>query len=199
MLGADLFGAGIFGMSDKKKYPRADALKVAEELIAALAPACERIAIAGSLRRRRLTVGDIELLFVPQLTLANDDLFHTVTEPATEKVIDEWLRAGVLSKRLSKTSVATWGPKNKLAVHIASGIPVDLFTTTLENWFMSLVIRTGPKELNLKLISSAADRGYQLHAYGTFTHIDSGLTVAVESEEEVFKIAGVPYIQPYDR
>jgi hypothetical protein len=57
----------------------------------------------------------------------------------------------VLTKRKNKNGVTTWGTLNKLATHATSGIGVDLFATTHDRWFVSLVVRTGSKETNLSL------------------------------------------------
>ena len=51
-------------------------------------------------------------------------------------------------------------------MHAGSSIPVDLFATTAERWFVSLVVRTGSKEMNTTLAGSALRRGMQLHMYG---------------------------------
>jgi hypothetical protein len=50
----------------KPRYPAALALEVARELCAALKPHCEKLIVAGSLRRRKKDVGDLEILFLPK-------------------------------------------------------------------------------------------------------------------------------------
>jgi DNA polymerase/3'-5' exonuclease PolX len=55
---------------DTPRIPLARAVSIAETTRAALAPHCERIAIAGSVRRRRSFVGDIELVCIPRLVPA---------------------------------------------------------------------------------------------------------------------------------
>ncbi len=55
-------------MSEKTKIPWEIAMPVAEEIVERLKPCCLRIAIAGSLRRLKKQVGDIEILFVPRMT-----------------------------------------------------------------------------------------------------------------------------------
>ena len=54
-------------MSDKQRWPAAIARKVADELVEALTPRCEQICIAGSLRRGKPDVGDIEILYIRPL------------------------------------------------------------------------------------------------------------------------------------
>lgn len=188
-------------MSDKKKFPRAMAVEVAKEMVAALKPYCEpeRLIVAGSLRRRRTEVGDVELLFIPDLVEERDGLFDRLTVSVVDAKLEEMLSDGRLTKRKNINGSETWGPKNKLALHVASGIPVDLFATTQECFFMSLVIRTGPKDFNLRLIESAAKRGLKLHAYGVFERLATGKKIVPQTEREVFEIAGLPYKEPWER
>ncbi len=83
-----------------------------------------------------------------------------------------------------------WGEKNKLAVHVASGVPVDLFAATEANWFNYLVCRTGPGESNIAIASAAKAMGWQWHPYGTGFSRPVGLGTegrAVASEREVFE------------
>jgi DNA polymerase/3'-5' exonuclease PolX len=53
--------------SEQARWPAAIARKVADELVQALTPRCEQICIAGSLRRGKAEVGDIEILYIPRL------------------------------------------------------------------------------------------------------------------------------------
>ncbi len=93
----------------------------------------------------------------------------------------------------------TWGPKNKLAIHCETGIAVDFFATTIENWWVSLVIRTGGKATNLKLTTGALDKGMHLNAYGSGFTLQNKQVVPARSEREVFELAGVPYREPWER
>lgn len=187
-------------MSDKPRTPHADALRLANELVARLTPHVERIAIAGSVRRLKPFVGDVELLFVPKLADVADGLFDTVKESVTDHAIDAMLADGALAKRPSKTGQFAWGALNKLAVHSATGIGVDLFCEPCAgDWWRSLVIRTGPKEMNLRLIDSAAKRKVRVHAYGHGLTDFGGSSIPCASEEEFFAICGVAYLPPDKR
>lgn len=62
-------------MTTKTRWPHAEALEIAEEIKEALAHHCERIEIAGSIRRKKPEVGDIELLFVPKTGTRQAGLF----------------------------------------------------------------------------------------------------------------------------
>jgi DNA polymerase/3'-5' exonuclease PolX len=84
--------------------------------------------------------------------------------------------------------------------HVASGIPVDLFAATEENWFNYLVCRTGPAELNQRIAGEAKRIGWKWHPYGLgFTALDNGQESRVECEQDVFDFVGIPYAEPEDR
>jgi DNA polymerase/3'-5' exonuclease PolX len=119
--------------------------------------------------------------------------------PTVPLLLDALVARGVLSKRLAVNGrVSSWGPENKHAVHVASGVPVDFFATTFENWWMTVVIRTGPKDFNLRLIEAARKQGLALNAYGTFTG-PTGDKIELNSEREVFDRAGLPWLEPWER
>jgi len=191
--------ANVGAMSEKKKLPREDALKVAREVQAMLEPFCERIEIAGSLRREKPLVGDIELLFVPLIKSGGTDLFGSYEIDFADVEINRLLATGVLAKRPSSIGGFTWGTKNKLGIHVPSGIPLDLFSTTQQNWWVSLVVRTGSRETNLELTTGAQKLGVKLNAYGCgITHSNGNVTQA-HSERDVFRFCGVPYREPKHR
>lgn len=185
-------------MSDKPQYPREQAIEVARGLCELLKPVTARLVVAGSLRRNKATVGDVELLFVPAFADRQFDMFTTVPFDLASEAIGNLLNNGTLTKRPNKEGHFTWGEKNKLAVH-RSGVPVDLFSTTEENWWVSLVIRTGGKATNLKLTTGAQSRGMRLNAYGSGFTLQNQQSLVCTSEREVFEIAGVPYAEPEDR
>jgi len=62
-------------VSSGVRVPLADARVIAESLMAALGPGCERIEIAGSIRRGRPDVGDIELVAIPRIEQIRDGFF----------------------------------------------------------------------------------------------------------------------------
>lgn len=153
----------------------------------------------GSIRRRKATVSDIELLFVPRMSEVPDDLFNTAKVNLAEQIIERWLQNGLLAKRPNSNGHFSWGPQNKLAVHVPSGIPVDLFATTERKWYVSLVIRTGSRETNLRLTNGAIRMGGTLHAYGSGFSWKDGTNTDAACEEDVFRLAGVPYLEPHRR
>jgi DNA polymerase/3'-5' exonuclease PolX len=186
----------------KPRWPADFARHIANELVEALRSRCEQVCIAGSLRRGKAEVGDIEILYVPRLGLvrSSGELFPKLGSMADE-LIEEWLTKDVLAKRPNKQGHTTWGRLNKLATHAPSGVNVDLFETTRERWFISLVVRTGSAEMNTKLAASALRQGLKLHV-GANAAIERTATdeqIVPQSEREVFELVGVPYREPAER
>lgn len=208
-------------MSDKKKFPADVAKAVARELIARLKPCVEFnadegrefIVCAGSLRRRRAEVGDLELVIVPKWGTLKDGLFDKEGDLAAD-CINAMREEGILRERASKTAVITWGPKNYLGVHAASGLPVDLFCIPRAAFGNYLVCRTGGKNNNIALCNAALARGLSWMPYGGgFTVKDADLAerafpdaglyvgsfIPAKTEREVFEIAGLKYLEPWER
>lgn len=187
---------------ERKRYPRDIAKDVGVEIVSFLYGSAQRAQIAGSIRRLKPTVGDVEVLFVPKFERRQhpDDMFAAIDVNLADETIERMVRDGVLEKRLNIKGSETYGPKNKLMVHCASGIPVDLFSTSLENWWVSLVIRTGGKDTNLMLTTGAQKLGRKLHAYGRGVEIlETGVLMPCNSERDVFEACVVPYREPEDR
>jgi DNA polymerase/3'-5' exonuclease PolX len=188
----------------KPRFPRDVALGVARELCDALKPVTLRLLVAGSLRRRKPAVGDVEILFIPIRETRQKDMFAVEIVSLADEVIAALLASGTIHKRVSRAGAASWGPSNKLAVHTATGIPVDLFTATEDNWSNYVVCRTGPSHSNIRIAAEAKKRGWQWKPYGN--GFSRGGVLAGEkeihliaSEEEVFRFVGLPYLQPWER
>ncbi len=186
-------------MSFKPKFPRAAALAVAKELCVALAPVTERLIVAGSLRRRKLEVGDVEVLFIPKMITVPDGLFDSKMVSQADLVLLDLMSLNVIGQRKNVNGSVMWGAKNKLAVHVASGIPVDLFTATAENWFNYLVCRTGSAESNMAICNAAIAKGWKWNPYGAGFTDTHGNLVPVTIEREVFELVGLKYLEPWER
>jgi len=150
-----------------------EALAVAEGTVAALLPHCERIEIAGSLRRRRPVVHDIDLVVQPREASAL-----------------------ALSMALGFAQVVSQGPKIwQLEVQ---GISVDVYLAGPEQFATLLLIRTGSAQHNVMLASLARAKGLHLKASGDGLFRGEE-RVAWRSEEEIFEALGLQYVQPEAR
>ncbi|MBA7537414.1 hypothetical protein ES705_29681 [subsurface metagenome] len=104
----------------------------------------------------------------------------------------------MLGYRLNKLGRKVYGPKNKLMVHIPSGIGVDIFSTTAECWPVALVVRTGGKVTNQRIATAALRKNYRFHAYGSGFSTPRGEIICY-SERQVFETVGLVYHEPWRR
>lgn len=192
-------------MSSKIKHPRAKALEVARELTAALRELCEpeRFIFAGSLRRLKPEVGDIELVYIPLIEPRPDPedlLGRVIPTNLFDEQLNAWLKAGVISKRVGPKGGNSWGESNKLAVHTASGIGVDFFQANKRNFWTLLVCRTGSAEHNTRVCNAAMERGQKWNPYRGFEdRVTGDLLFVPESEEALFQHVRLPFLPPKER
>ena len=151
------------------------ALDLAEELVAALGavPGCSRCAYAGSLRRMRETVGDVDIL-----AAAKD------SGPLMAALLDRPEAADVIGSGTTKTSVRT-----------DRGLQVDLRVVPPADWGAALIYFTGSRAHNIKLRGRAVKAGLKLSEYGLF-EVESGKKLASRTEKEVYAALGLPLIPP---
>jgi DNA polymerase/3'-5' exonuclease PolX len=186
-------------MSDTR-YPWQEAYTVAVVIVRELRHVCLRVTIAGSLRRKKADVGDIEILYIPEMCEQPDpaNMFGTVMASRADARIERMESAGILARRFNSLGRETYGPKNKLMRHV-SGIPVDLFAATEENWFNYLVCRTGPADLNKRICEAAIFKGWHWNPYGVGFSNSWGEVRKMDSEKAVFSFVGLPYQEPAQR
>ena len=154
---------------------------LAHELLAPLEefPGVVRCAPAGSLRRMRETVGDLDLLVALDDAKAEGELAEEVMALFCGlSHVDEVLLSGP-----SKTSIRTYG-----------GIQVDLRIVPLARWGTALQYFTGSQAHNIRIRGLAQDRSLSLNEYA-FRRED-GSELLCETEQEVYAVLGMPFIPP---
>ncbi len=190
------------GMS-KTRYPRADVIRAIKPICEALADVTEKLIVAGSLRRMKEDVGDAEILFIPRIADRPDPddlLGNLVATDLARLVINGFIKKGVLAKRKKENGTHTWGAQNMLAVHVATGIPVDFFQCNRANWWTLLVCRTGSKENNERICNAAIEKRLRWNPYQGFEDRMTGELIHVpRSEQDVFERVGLPFLEPRDR
>jgi DNA polymerase (family 10) len=151
------------------------ALDVADAFIAALTPLkqARRVAYAGSLRRMRETIGDVDLLVA-----------GTDAGPVMEAFVSQPTVARVLAKGDTKSSVVT-----------DRGLQIDLRVIPLEAWGAAMIYFTGSKPHNIRIREIAVRKGLKLSEYGLFD-AKSGELLAAETEESVYERLGMTMIEP---
>jgi len=191
-------------MKTATKFPRAEALAVAREMCRLLTPVSDRILVAGSLRRGKSHVSDVEILFVPKVSMLPDpkDLFgELIPTNLAEDVLIDLLQRKLISKRPNVNGGTSWGESIKLAIHEASGVPVDFFTATPENWACMVVCKTGSAASNERICNEAIKRGLKWNPTGLgFSNRETGeLVIRCRTEEEVFRAVGLICPPPNER
>jgi DNA polymerase/3'-5' exonuclease PolX len=188
---------------EKRKFPWIEAAGIAAEITNAMQVLCGKgyLAVAGSVRRRKPEVGDVEIVYVPMIgsRRAEGEFFGTPTN-AVDDWLDQMVRTKVFAQRLNSLGRKTWGTRIKLAAHVGTGIPVDFFEATPANWWNYLVCRTGPKESNIAICNAALAREWEWHPYSPgFVSAGGRELHAVKSEAEVFEFVGLKYLPPERR
>ena len=188
-------------MSTATRVPLAQAVPVANELMRALSPGCDRIAVAGSLRRRVADVGDIELVAVPRMRVETvpgllEDEQREVDDLGL--LVDRLLVRGTLAKHPTDPKR---GPRYSKLLHTASGLQLDLFETTLASWGLTLLIRTGPAAYSQWLVTEGHHvAGGELHVGRLGCASWSPCEVMPTPEEaDVYAALGLAVARPEDR
>ncbi|MBI5872435.1 hypothetical protein HZB88_05150 [archaeon] len=180
---------GLFGFDEKaeqnilraiemmgrkgKKMPLHTALKTANKILNALkkCDAVLKIDAAGSLRRRKESVGDIDIL-------------ASSTEP--ERVTDFFVKMKHVKIVLAKGTT-------KASVVLKNGMQSDLRVVEPKSYGAALLYFTGSKEYNIELRKIAIKKGYKLNEYGLFK---GKKQIAGRTEEELFEKLGLKYVKP---
>ncbi len=186
----------------KVKVPRADALAVANEIIGYLDFFLEVRAIAGSIRRRKAMVSDVEIVYIPKVfKVKRPGEMFSATYNSFLEAMKVLLEEGYFKKRLSVTGRTGYGVKSQKVWHVDSGIAIDFFRADAFNWWSVFTAKTGGKDSNVQISARAKRMGYKWASEkGGFTKRDTGeLVIWVDSEEEIFKFVGLPYLPPHKR
>ncbi len=159
--------------ASKERMPLGRALPIAEEIAQRIAelPGTSRVIIAGSARRMKETVGDIDIL-----TIA-DDGEATIQSFVHFPQVKEILAAG----------------DTKGSVILYNGLQVDLRVVPPESYGAALHYFTGSKAHNIKIRTIARERGLKVNEYGIFRGEER---IAGEEEDDVFEVLGMQWIPP---
>jgi DNA polymerase (family X) len=151
------------------------AMELAEDLVADLSrvPGTIECAYAGSLRRVRDTIGDVDILAAAEDSAALMAAF--AGHPHAAEVIGS-------------------GP-TKTSIRTRRGMQVDLRVVKPEAWGAAMLYFTGSRAHNIRLREMAVHAGLKLSEYGLFD-AESGELIVSQTEEEVYRRLGLPWIAP---
>lgn len=155
-----------------------DAKLIAERVMDQLRPHCERIAIAGSIRRKKQEVKDIEIVAIPKPY--ETGLF----ESGIATVVNKWQKVkGDLPCKYTQRI-------------LPDGIKLDLFFAEPGNWGLIYAIRTGSAEYSHKVLAAGwVKKGY--HSMdGYLFHSANQKVYEVREEKDLFNRIGVKYVEP---
>jgi len=193
-------------VSSGVRMPLPQARAVAGEVLGLLEPACERIAIAGSIRREAPDAGDVELVAISK-TRFERDASVLFGEPIETAVVQEHMRtlaaAGILT--LDGFDAPAQGERYTKARHVATGLQVDIFTVRPPaQWGVIYLIRTGPASFSREFVAGARRRGFHvgggaLHRGGLGCGAIACEVIDTPEEADVFRAIGLRYIAPEDR
>jgi DNA polymerase/3'-5' exonuclease PolX len=167
------------------KMPFATAFEIAQTLVSRLCIYCERIEIAGSIRRQKAQIGDIEIVAIPK----GMELHYALGK-----------RLG--DGRIRHAEPKRWGDKYRAFVMDVAGlsfpVKVDVFTATPKTWGVQYLIRTGSGVFSRNMVSPVAlggfmPIGYQVQAGRVWCE---GCPIETPEEGDVFEAWGMEFIAP---
>lgn len=133
----------------------------------------EKISEAGSVRRRKETIKDIDIL---------------ITSPNPSYVIDKFVLNPMVQEVISKG-------ETRSSIRTRELMQVDLRIVEPDSFGSALAYFTGSKEHNIKLRDLAKGMGLKLNEYGIFKE-KSGEKIGGREEEEIYRVLGLQYIPP---
>lgn len=175
----------LAGIAEYQKARGRTLLAVAEQSIEPLlahlreAQGVEKLEVAGSYRRRKETVGDVDLLATARK--AGPVMERFLAYPGAEKTV--------------------MSGDTRSSVILGNGLQVDLRVVPPESCGAALVYFTGSKEHNVKLRRRGVEQGLRISEYGVF-RVDpedpegEGERIAGAEEEDVYRTVGLPWIPP---
>ncbi len=166
-----------FAATASERYRLGSAMQLAEAIVADLSglASVQRCTYAGSLRRGKETIGDVDIL----VAAAEDDRSAIAERFKTLSFVTE-----IIADGQTKTSVRT-----------SPGIQADLRVVAPESFGAALMYFTGSKEHNVAMRERAQSMGMTLNEYG-LKKLDDDTTVASAEEEDIFAALGLAYVPP---
>ncbi len=180
----------------KTARPLHEAEAIAAQVVTDLSPYCERIEVAGSVRRRKEQVGDIEIVAIPRYELGG--LF------ATHPVNTLW---AYLEASTTYRLIKGKGPDGRyyqLVRPDTDDVQIDLFIAQEDNWGYILLLRTGSAAFGPAVLARWKHRQW-MRAQDEHGSVDghlvtrAGEIVPTPDEETVFRLVGLDPVPPEER
>lgn len=177
-------------MSKQTKKPLKQAQEIAAHIVKTLSPFCHQIEIAGSIRRQRPQIGDIEIVALPVVHVLESDLFGNPTKTTTN--LHEFLTSCPL------TLIKGAEPLAKFKQFKYGAYMVDLFLpASVDHWGSVFTIRTGSHDFNMWLMNTWQHRAGIKFRDGRV--YKGAQLLQTKTEQQLFKAIGLPFIPPNKR
>ena len=186
----------IYLQESIEMFPDTFVRPIGQDLIDDLAGFCERIEIAGSLRRCKTIVHDIDVVAIPKFIEVNDQTLFG--DPFMQDLLERKLAQMCLLRHLE---LEANGSRIKRFLKTVDGdtVPIDLYIANEQTWSTTLLIRTGSRLHNIKLAKKARELHMHLLGDGSGLMTAGGSVLPVQSEEEIFQLLGLTYRIPEER
>lgn len=177
----------------------------ADELIVGLAPSCLRIEVAGSVRRKKPEVKDIELVCIPRPGAPRPEFGQKPFLSHLEHALHEMEQAEMLGSRIKD------GQKYKQIVINTKGLgfittelfKLDLFIVRPETWGVQFAIRTGPAEFSHRLVTKQEWGGllpdHMKVEDGLLWDTETRQVIPTLEEQDFFAAIGLEWFEPTER
>ena len=194
-------------MGGQHRVPLAQGRAVANEVLQALWGAVVRGEIAGSIRRGKADVGDVELLLQPrpiveQLTFGGSAIpSYDTAIPSVRALIASGLlrKAPTLRSADGSSRAAPFGDRYQKVIHVQSGLQCDLFWVYPPAQFgLQLLIRTGPAKYSQAYVTKLHRFGLQARDGRVVKNL-TGEDVPTPEEADCYRLIHEPYVRPEDR
>lgn len=166
------------------------ARKIAEWYVEKLRPHCDKIMIAGSIRREKPNVGDIEICCIPKkFCLETKDLFGVITKAPPSPIKS-------FCDIINSLEAVKGNPAGKYTQRILpEGIKLDLFMADHNNWGLIVMIRTGSADYSKLMMVELIKRGYKSED-GLLIDTKTGEIINCPSERHFYELTGIRYLEP---
>lgn len=191
-------------MSNTPKVPLRLAIENAEAFQALFLGTAVQWEVAGSIRRERREVGDVEHVVISKMLDAQpDDALFGDALPPVDRINAVWARMdllieqGTLERAIYSDGKTRYGPKYRGVVF--KGIRHEIFSANDSNFGAILAIRTGPAEFSQQLVTRLRDAGRYRMNEGQVQYAggkNDGVARPVAGERDFFALCGVPWIEP---
>ncbi|HQR02186.1 MAG TPA: nucleotidyltransferase domain-containing protein, partial [Ferruginibacter sp.] len=164
----------------KKRFPLAEASRIARAVLREInkIPHVQKASIAGSIRRKKETIGDIDIIVLAAKKNHRAIIRHFISLPGIAHVI----AAGA----------------TKASVQLQRGIQADIRVVEKTQYGSALFYFTGSREHNIRLRTIARKHGWRMNEYGVFD-TRTGKRLAGDTEESIYQLFGLSYIPPEQR